>query len=43
MKNLDKSKEKVELNFWEDQMRKLGNFVNFHMKAVHVYYAYVNN
>ena len=43
MKNLDKSKEKVELNFWEDQMRKLGNFVNIHMKAVRVYYAYLNN
>ena len=43
MKNLDKSKEKAELNFWEDQMRKLGNFVNIHMKAVRVYYAYLNN
>ena len=41
MKSLDKSKDKVELKFWEDQMKKLGNFVNIHKKAVSVYYAYL--
>ena len=43
MKTLDKVKDKVELNFWEDQMIKLGNFVNIHTKAVRVYYAYLKN
>ena len=43
MKSLDKVKDKVELNFWENQMKKLGNFVNIHTKAVRVYYAYLKN
>ena len=43
MKSLDKVKDKVELIFWEDQMKKLRNFVNIHTKAVRIYYAYLKN
>ena len=43
MKSLDKSKGKVELNFWEDQRKKLGNFVNINMRDVCVYYAYLKS
>ena len=43
MKTLDKVKDKVELNFWEDQMKKLGNYVNIHRRAVQVYHSLLKN